>query len=112
MVVYVYVYVYSMPVLSCVGRGLAMTWSFVEWVLPTVLDKETEVKREVSSMPHAPVGARKGIIIIIIIILKKCVDRSIIKRYSCLDVHPESRGGVIRYEFLEIFRTSQSFIRI
>jgi hypothetical protein len=38
-------------VLSCVGQG----------VLPTVLDKETEVKRKVSWMPHAPVGVKKGI---------------------------------------------------
>jgi hypothetical protein len=30
-------------------------------VLPTVLDKETEVKRKVSYMPHAPVGAKRGI---------------------------------------------------
>jgi hypothetical protein len=35
---YVYVYVYSMFVLSCVGRGLAMSWSLVQGVLPTVLD--------------------------------------------------------------------------
>jgi hypothetical protein len=59
--VYVYVYVYSMFVLSCVGRGLAMSWSLVQGVLPTVLDKETEMKQEVSWMPHAPVGAKKGI---------------------------------------------------
>jgi hypothetical protein len=58
--VHVYVYVYSMFVLPCVGRGFAMSWSFVQGVLPTVLDKETEVKQEVSSMPHAPVGAKKG----------------------------------------------------
>jgi hypothetical protein len=31
---YVYVYVYSMFVLSC----LAMSWSLVQGVLPTVLD--------------------------------------------------------------------------
>jgi hypothetical protein len=36
--VYVYVYVYSMFVFSCVRRGLAMIWSFVKGVLPTVLD--------------------------------------------------------------------------
>jgi hypothetical protein len=36
--VYVYVYVYSMYVLSCVGRGLPMSWSLVQGVLPTVLD--------------------------------------------------------------------------
>jgi hypothetical protein len=36
--VYVYVYVYSMFVLSCVGRGLAMGWSLVQGVLPTVQD--------------------------------------------------------------------------
>jgi hypothetical protein len=59
--VYVYVYVYSMFVLSCVGRGLAMSWSLIQGVLPTVLDKETEVKREVSWMPYAPVGAKNGI---------------------------------------------------
>jgi hypothetical protein len=46
--VYVYVYVYSMFVLSCVARGLAMSWSRVQGVLPTVLDKETEAKRKVS----------------------------------------------------------------
>jgi hypothetical protein len=35
---YVYVDVYSMFVLSCVGRGLAMGWSLVQGVLPTVVD--------------------------------------------------------------------------
>jgi hypothetical protein len=59
--VYVYVYVYFMFVLPCVRRGLAMSWSLVQGVLPTVLDKETEVKREVSWMPYAPVGVKKGI---------------------------------------------------
>jgi hypothetical protein len=34
----VYVYIYSMFVLSCVGRGLAMSWSLAPGVLPTVLD--------------------------------------------------------------------------
>jgi hypothetical protein len=33
--VYVYVYAYSMSVF-CVGRGLAMSWSFVQGALPTV----------------------------------------------------------------------------
>jgi hypothetical protein len=56
---YVYVYVYSMFVLSYVGRGLAMSWSFVQGALPTVLDNEIEVKRKVSWMPHASVGAKK-----------------------------------------------------
>jgi hypothetical protein len=36
--VYVYVYLHSMFVLSCVGTGLAMSWSFVQGDLPTVLD--------------------------------------------------------------------------
>jgi hypothetical protein len=36
--VYMYVYVYSMFVLPCEGRGLAMRWSLVQGVLPTVLD--------------------------------------------------------------------------
>jgi hypothetical protein len=36
--VYVYVYLYSMFVLSCVGRGLAMYLSLIQGVLPTVLD--------------------------------------------------------------------------
>jgi hypothetical protein len=36
--VYVYVYVYSMFVLSCVDGGLAMSWSLVQGVLLTVLD--------------------------------------------------------------------------
>jgi hypothetical protein len=36
--VYMYVYVYSMFVLSYVGRGLAMSWSLLQGVLPTVLD--------------------------------------------------------------------------
>jgi hypothetical protein len=36
--VYVYVYVYSMFVLSCVDRGLEMSWSLVQGFLPTVLD--------------------------------------------------------------------------
>jgi hypothetical protein len=57
----VYVYVYSLFVLSCVGRGLAMSWSLVQRVLSTVLDKETEVKLEVSWMSDAPVEAKKGI---------------------------------------------------
>jgi hypothetical protein len=35
--VYVYVYVYSMFVLSCMGRSLAMSWSLNQGVLPTVL---------------------------------------------------------------------------
>jgi hypothetical protein len=34
----VYLYVYSMFVLSYVGRDLVMSWSFVQGVLPTVLD--------------------------------------------------------------------------
>jgi hypothetical protein len=55
----VYVYVYSVFVLSCAGRGLAMSWSLVQGVLPTVLDKETAMKRECSWMSHAPVGAKK-----------------------------------------------------
>jgi hypothetical protein len=59
--VYVYVYVYSVFVLSCVGRGLARSWSHILGVLATVLDKETEVKRKVSWMPHAPVEAKNGI---------------------------------------------------
>jgi hypothetical protein len=59
MEVYVHVYVYSMFVLSCVGRGLAMSWSLVQGVLPTVLDTETEVKWEVSWIPHAPVGGKR-----------------------------------------------------
>jgi hypothetical protein len=59
--VYLYLYVCSMFVLSCEGRGLAMSWLLVQGVLPTVLDKETEVKREVWWMPHAPVGAKEGI---------------------------------------------------
>jgi hypothetical protein len=58
--VYVYVYVYSVFVLSCVGRGLAMSWSLIQGVLPTVLDKETEVKRKVSWMLHAPGGVKKS----------------------------------------------------
>jgi hypothetical protein len=45
---YMYVYVYSMFVLSCVGRGIAMSWSLVQAFTPKVLDKETEVKPEVS----------------------------------------------------------------
>jgi hypothetical protein len=36
--VYVYVYVYSMFVLSYVDRGLAMSWSLIQGVLPTGLD--------------------------------------------------------------------------
>jgi hypothetical protein len=34
----VYAYVYSMFVLSYAGRVLAMSWSLVQGVLPTVLD--------------------------------------------------------------------------
>jgi hypothetical protein len=41
--VYVHVCVYSIFVLS--SAGLAMIWSLVQGVLPTVLDQETEVKR-------------------------------------------------------------------
>jgi hypothetical protein len=36
--VYVYVHVYSVFVLSFVGRGLAMSLSLVQGVLPTLLD--------------------------------------------------------------------------
>jgi hypothetical protein len=36
--VYVYVYVYSMFALSCVGKGLEMGWSLIQGVLSTVLD--------------------------------------------------------------------------
>jgi hypothetical protein len=36
-----------------------MSWSLVQGVLPTFLDKETEVKREVSWMLHAPVSVKK-----------------------------------------------------
>jgi hypothetical protein len=36
--VYVYVYVYSTFVLSCVSRCLAMSSSLAQGVLPTVLD--------------------------------------------------------------------------
>jgi hypothetical protein len=36
--IYMYAYVYSAFVLSCVGRGLAMSWSLIQGVLPTVLD--------------------------------------------------------------------------
>jgi hypothetical protein len=50
--VYVYVYVYSVFVSSCVGTGLAMSWSLVQGILPTVLDKETEMKR--TSFMDAP----------------------------------------------------------
>jgi hypothetical protein len=59
--VYVYVYVYSMCVLSYVDKGLAISWSLIQGVLSTVLDKESEVKREVSWLSHAPVGAKKWI---------------------------------------------------
>jgi hypothetical protein len=34
--VYMYVYVYSMFVLSYVSRGLAMSWSLIRGVLPCV----------------------------------------------------------------------------
>jgi hypothetical protein len=34
--VYMYVYVYSMFVLSYVGRGLVMSWSLIQGVLPCV----------------------------------------------------------------------------
>jgi hypothetical protein len=34
--VYMYVYVYSMFVLSYIGRGLAMSWSLIQEVLPCV----------------------------------------------------------------------------
>jgi hypothetical protein len=36
--VYMYVYVYSVFVLSCVGTGLAMSWSLVQGVPLTLLD--------------------------------------------------------------------------
>jgi hypothetical protein len=36
---YMYVYyVYSIFVLSCVGRGLPISWSLAQGILPTVLD--------------------------------------------------------------------------
>jgi hypothetical protein len=34
--VYMHVYVYSMFVLSYVGRGFAMSWSLIQGVLPYV----------------------------------------------------------------------------
>jgi hypothetical protein len=55
--VYVYVYVYSTVVLSCVGRGLAMSWSLVQGTLPPVLDYWSET--ESLWIPHAPVGNKK-----------------------------------------------------
>jgi hypothetical protein len=42
--VYMYVYLYSMFELSYVGRGLAMSWSLIQGVLPCVskMDFETQ----------------------------------------------------------------------
>jgi hypothetical protein len=42
--IYMYVYVYSMFVLSYVGRGLVMSWSLIQGVLPCVakIDFETQ----------------------------------------------------------------------
>jgi hypothetical protein len=38
-----------------------MSLSFIQGVLPTTLDKETEVKQKVSWMPHAAMGTKEGI---------------------------------------------------
>jgi hypothetical protein len=43
------------------GSGLATGWSPVQGVLPTVLNKETPVKRSVSQMPCAPSGSNRRI---------------------------------------------------
>jgi hypothetical protein len=53
----------------CTGRGLATSWSPVEWVLPTFLDLVTEVKRKVSwRRPRPKLGCRaKGKILSVII---------------------------------------------
>jgi hypothetical protein len=40
--VYMYVYIYSVFVLPCVGRGLAMSWSHDQGFLPTVLRNLSE----------------------------------------------------------------------
>jgi hypothetical protein len=52
--VYVYVYVYYMFVLSCVGRGLAMSWSLIQGVLPYVYKR---LRNQIAG--HAPVRAVK-----------------------------------------------------
>jgi hypothetical protein len=87
----VYVYVYFIFVLSCVGRGLAaMSWSLIQGVLPTVLDKETEAKRKVSWMPHAPVGTKNGGKVLYMDILLLQLGTSYIcmmKSYKCNIFH-------------------------
>jgi hypothetical protein len=40
--VYMYVYVYSILVLSYVGRDLAMSWSLIQGVLPCVSNVDFE----------------------------------------------------------------------
>jgi hypothetical protein len=47
----VYVYVYSMFVLSYVGRGLAMSWSLIQGVLPC-MSKQISKPRPHSGLLH------------------------------------------------------------
>jgi hypothetical protein len=55
---WMFVYVYSVSVLPCVGSDLATGWSPVEGVLPTVYKiKKLKWNRNVSQMPSAPKGA-------------------------------------------------------
>jgi hypothetical protein len=46
--------VYSVFVLSCVGSGLPTGWYSIQGLLPTILDEETELKQSISQMPYAP----------------------------------------------------------
>jgi hypothetical protein len=56
----VYVYVYSMFVLSFVGRGLAMSWSLVQGVLPTVLILRNWSETEGFMDAPSSIGSQKG----------------------------------------------------
>jgi hypothetical protein len=42
------------------GNGLVTGWSFVQRVLPTVRDWDTEVERNVSQMPYALSGSNRN----------------------------------------------------
>jgi hypothetical protein len=42
------------------GSGLVKGWSPIQGVLPTVLDYESEVKRNDSRMPYAPSGSNRN----------------------------------------------------
>jgi hypothetical protein len=47
-------------VVLCLGRGLAMSWSPVQWVLPSVNDQETEKSALSPKCEQAPMWEQRG----------------------------------------------------